>query len=98
MRSVVTKSAEALGRSGRPLETKIRVGTILSTLYTTRTAHDTKKAHKRWINVQTELLITSPPVSTQLLVRHRKVGVLSVPTSNQLMATDYWLPADQYNN
>ena len=56
------------------------------------TRRDEERAQKmsqyaNWTNISYKL--ASPPVSTQLLVRHRKVGVLSVPTSNQLMATDY---------
>ena len=61
MHSVVTKSAEALGRYGNHQKTKYRVGKHVAFHPIT---HKTKKAHKRLIIVQTEL--TSPPASAEL--------------------------------
>ena len=52
MQSVITKSAEALGRCGKPSFFFDRVKNDASR----PVPHETKKAHKRLIDVQTELL------------------------------------------
>ena len=84
MQSVVTKSAEALGKSGKPTPPKYRVEKHDAFNPIAHETHETK-AHTRRTNFQTGL--TSPPVSTQL--RTDSIGVSSVPTTNQLVPTGY---------
>ena len=62
MQSVVTKSAEALGKSGKPTPPKYRVEKHDAFNPIAHETHETK-AHERRINLQTGL--TAPPASTQ---------------------------------